>query len=190
MFSAGLIALPSLLTKFDELADPSIVLDGFLYKRLHYLMLDEARRQMPLGPRARKALALIASACREFESTERRKPSDEDLAYITGLSVARIRELRFLNYAATPEELSDQIPQDLPDDHKPIADAVRACLKKLPPKIRRVMTLHYLKGWKQCDIAADMDVTDARVCQIHAEGLRLMRQLVRERLNDETKNCR
>jgi RNA polymerase sigma factor for flagellar operon FliA len=61
-----------------------------------------------------------------------------------------------------------------------LAKALAEGFKKLPERLQVVMGLHYVEGLTYREIAKMLDVSEPRVCQLHADGLKRLRATVPE----------
>ena len=56
-----------------------------------------------------------------------------------------------------------------------MAKALAEGFKKLPERLQTVLGLHYLEGLTYREIAKMLDVSEPRICQLHADGLKKLR---------------
>jgi RNA polymerase sigma factor (sigma-70 family) len=56
-----------------------------------------------------------------------------------------------------------------------MAQALSEGFKTLPERLQTVMGLHYVEGLTYREIAKMLDVSEPRVCQLHADGLKRLR---------------
>jgi RNA polymerase sigma factor for flagellar operon FliA len=55
------------------------------------------------------------------------------------------------------------------------AEALTREIRSLPERLQTVLGLHYLEGLTYREIAKILDVSEPRICQLHAEGLKRLR---------------
>ena len=53
--------------------------------------------------------------------------------------------------------------------------ALELAIRGLPERLQTVLGLHYLEGLTYREIAKILDVSEPRVCQLHADGLKRLR---------------
>jgi RNA polymerase sigma factor for flagellar operon FliA len=64
-------------------------------------------------------------------------------------------------------------------DYEEVVEAIEA----LPERERRVVFEHYYGDRKLAEIGVDMGITESRVCQLHRRALRMMHEVLTERLS-------
>jgi RNA polymerase sigma factor for flagellar operon FliA len=76
---------------------------------------------------------------------------------------------------ASPGALQDELLDD--------ADRVRhlaASIAKLTERLQLVLSLHYVEGLTYKEIAQALEVSEARVCQIHGEAVKKLRVILED----------
>jgi RNA polymerase sigma factor for flagellar operon FliA len=56
-----------------------------------------------------------------------------------------------------------------------MAKALAEAFKTLPERLQTVMGLHYVEGLTYREIAKILEISEPRVCQLHADGLRKLK---------------
>lgn len=186
---AGCVGLISALERFD----PRRGLDfgTFAEFRIRGAILDELRALDPISRRARRRLHQIEARRRALTGTLGRPPSDEELAQDLGMTLA---EFERQQAALTPGielslslleqcgfEPSDDPERELsqPDQRLLRGEARRRlmrALRRLPERLRTVISLHYYAQLSYKEIALLFDVTESRVCQLHREAVQSLRE--------------
>ena len=69
-------------------------------------------------------------------------------------------------------------------EEKDVKNELQAALKKLPERERMVMVLYYHENMTLKEIGASIEVSESRVCQIHAQAIMKLRNI----LNESKKN--
>ena len=188
LISAGIIGLLEVMEKYD--ATRGAKLNTFAYLRIRGAMIDELRSRDWFPRSARAKAKKIQEVTRKLEHEKGRYPEEEEIAqelnmsledYLTmlrscgNLSVVSIEDIS----EAVGESREKIIGYVLDDDENPekyaefyeleriLADE----LQKLPEKQRIVLTLYYHEDMNMKEIAKTLGVTEARVCQIHAQAI-------------------
>jgi RNA polymerase sigma factor FliA len=154
LWSAGAMGLLDAARRFEPGRD--VRFETFAEHRVRGAMLDELRRLDHLPRRLRAQVR------------ER-----EELAGLEGLALPPV----------PLEALADAAPSDAPSAEE---DAVRsqqraqlaAAIARLPRRLQMVLSLYYVEELKLREIGLVLEVTEARVCQLHREALAALRGLL------------
>ncbi len=65
-------------------------------------------------------------------------------------------------------------------EEKDVKNELQAALKKLPERERMVMVLYYHENMTLKEIGKNIDVSESRVCQIHAQAIMKLRNILNE----------
>jgi RNA polymerase sigma factor (sigma-70 family) len=129
-----------------------------------------------------------------------RPPDDAEIAEAAGIAPRLVRRVRRLD-PTTPASLDAAGPhtRDADDDTPTLAEvipdpaapdalatlcraeslaALRAALRRLPERERRILALSYRAGRPDAEIAAAFGVSGARVCQLRAQAIRRLRAML------------
>ena len=194
----GVIGLIDAARRFDE--GRGIRFETFAQPRVRGAMIDALRRDAwPRGiRRQRRELAAAREELRRELGTE---PSLSELAARVksgearlSRTIVRIRAIECTSPLPAGESLDGtSLPAGLvpPEPESPdrVHEAreararVRAAIRSLPPRDRRVVALYYYGDATMKQIAAEIGVNESRVSQLHARAL----QRLRERLDVERK---
>jgi RNA polymerase sigma factor FliA len=200
--SCGLEALIRSIDRYDP--EKGATLEQFAWTRIHGAVLDELRRH-DWAPRSlRRAERTIAAAREEFIAAHERAPTRAELAGAVGMGTEELSrrmdeialaEVGSLNKTVRTEESTtiERIDtlQSTDSETDPSASAelgeakerFRAAFSRLPARERQVAVLLYVEGWTLREIGSLLGVSESRVCQIHGE----LRRRLREELSaDET----
>ena len=63
-------------------------------------------------------------------------------------------------------------------EEKDVKNELQAALKQLPEKERLVMVLYYHENMTLKEIGANINVSESRVCQIHAQAIMKLRNIL------------
>lgn len=186
LVSAGCLGLLFALERFD----PQRGLDFETYAeyRIKGAILDELRALDPLSRRQRQRLRQVERCRRNLRQTLGREPSDEEMAEGLGLDVSEWQELAASlgpggelslvllsldksNPAADGEQRPDRRLQQ-----RQLRQALVAALRRLPERLRTVMSLYYYARLNYKEIAQLLGVSESRVCQLHRRAVLRIRE--------------
>lgn len=198
--SCGLEALIRSIERYDP--DKGATLEQFAWTRIQGAVLDELRRH-DWAPRSlRRAERAINGARQSFLAAHDRQPTKEELAEELGISkdelAGRLDELALADVGSlnqtvhsedstTIERIDTLESGDLGCDpvlsaeRRQAKERFRSAFRRLSPRERQVAVLLYVEGWTLKDIGARLGVSESRVCQIHSE----LRRRLRDQLSSE-----
>jgi RNA polymerase sigma factor FliA len=198
--SCGLEALIHSIERYDP--EKGATLEQFAWTRIHGAVLDELRRQ-DWAPRSlRRWERDINRARDQFMGVHSRRPSREELAELLDISVSELRrhedevvtsDVTSLNTLVlgddetTIERIDTLVSQERegdPEHHAAVEQAkerFRAAFERLPKREREVAVLLYVKNLTLREIGTMLGVSESRVCQIHSE----LKRTLREQLNSD-----
>jgi RNA polymerase sigma factor for flagellar operon FliA len=187
----GMIGLIYAARRFDE--GRGIRFETFAEHRVRGAMIDALRRDAwPRGVRRQRRE--LAAAREELRLELGAEPTLSELAARVksgearlGRTIVRIRAIEStaslaagenVDGASLPAGLVPPEPQT-PDrlyQEREARDRVRAALRALPPRDRRVLVLYYYGEASMKQIGAQIGVNESRVSQLHARALRRLRE--------------
>jgi RNA polymerase sigma factor for flagellar operon FliA len=188
LISAGIIGLLEVMEKYD--ASRGAKLNTFAYLRIRGAMIDELRSRDWFPRSARAKAKKIHEVTRKLENEKGRYPDDEEIAEALNMDLdsylSMLRSCGNLSVVSI-EDMSDAVGESrdkimgyvLDDDESPEKYAefyemeriLGEEVDKLPEKQKLVLTLYYHEDMNMKEIAMTLGVTEARVCQIHAQAI-------------------
>jgi RNA polymerase sigma factor FliA len=196
--SCGLEALINSIDRYDP--DKGATLEQYAWTRIHGAVLDELRRQ-DWAPRSlRRWERDIARARERFTSNHGRQPTTEELAEAMGTTPDELRtrqgeistsDVTSLNTLVLSEEetnverIDTIVSEDRSADPEAAAmtEAAKARFRRafsaLPEREREVAVLLYVKNLTLREIGEILAVSESRVCQIHSELKRKLRDALK-----------
>ena len=188
LVSAGIIGLLEVMEKYD--ASRGAKLNTFAYLRIRGAMIDELRSRDWFPRSARAKAKKIQEVTRKLEHELGRYPNDEEVAEALNMDLdaylSMLRNCGNLSVVSI-EDVSDAVGESrdkiigyvLDDDESPekyaefyeLERILGEELDKLPEKQKLVLTLYYHEDMNMKEIARTLGVTEARVCQIHAQAI-------------------
>jgi RNA polymerase sigma factor for flagellar operon FliA len=196
LIQVGLIGLADALTRFE--ANQGVQFETFATQRIRGAMLDELRENDWMSRGSRKSQKEIESAMRRVEHRLGRTPKESEIAAELGMSLAdyqtllgkvRGTQLVYLEDMARRNEDDDSYldrhvadsaadPLNMLRDHK-LREALVAAIKLLPEREQYIMSMYYEQDMNLKEIAAVLDVTESRICQLHSQSIARLRAKMR-----------
>jgi RNA polymerase sigma factor FliA len=196
--SCGLEALIASIDRYDPAKGAT--LEQYAWTRIHGAVLDELRRQ-DWAPRSlRRWERDIARARERFTANHGRQPTIEELADAMGTTPEELRarqgeisasDVTSLNTLVMSEEetsverIDTIVSEDRGADPEAAAmsEAAKARFRRafsaLPEREREVAVLLYVKNLTLREIGEILAVSESRVCQIHSELKRKLRDALK-----------
>ena len=197
--SCGLEALIASIDRYDP--DKGATLEQFAWTRIHGAVLDELRRQ-DWAPRSlRRWERDISKARDQFIAIHGRRPSRDELADALAISVEDLRRrqddisvsnvtslntLVISDDETTVERIDTLAAGDerLDPEHATVTEEGKArfrhAVDQLPRREREVAVLLYVKNLTLREIGDILGVSESRVCQIHSQLKRTLKQQLSE----------
>ena len=190
IIQAGMIGLMDAATRFEEAQ--GFQFETFASQRIRGAMLDELRQNDWLPRSMRKTLRRIESAITKLEQTLGRAPTEPEIAkdlgvplteYHSLLQDARGYQLLHLEDFSNDDEdgyLERHCPDERNNPFERCKDArFKSALVKaidaLPPREKLLLGLYYEQELNFKEIAAVLEVSESRVCQLHGQAVARLR---------------
>jgi RNA polymerase sigma factor FliA len=184
LWSAGALGLLEAARRFD--AARGVNFETFVEHRIRGAMLDELRRMDHLPRRLRSRTDDLQKARQKLQSQNGREATAEELAAELKVDleeVAGIESLlephvsldRLMGAANAANTASDEADVETQLMRSQVAAGLARAIEKLPERLQTVLSLHYVEGLTYREIAKILDVSEPRVCQLHADGLKKLR---------------
>lgn len=189
LYSAGLGGLLNAVRQYDPRAGTAF--ETYARLRIRGSVFDELRR-MDWVPRSIHTKARkVQATMQHLEQIIGRLPTDEEVADELDLSPAAYRKLleqiRPVTFVCLDSALNQEHDDSL-SPHESLADLrqenplegtfrremaglVAERIKALPETQRRVLALYYYEDMRLREIAEIFDLTESRICQIHAQAI-------------------
>lgn len=197
LIQVGLIGLSDALTRFES--SQGVQFETFATQRIRGAMLDELRENDWMSRGSRKSQKEIETALRKLEHQLGRTPAESEIAKELGMSLAdyqsllgkvRGTQLVYLEdmtrHSDNEEDSfldrhvvdSEADPLNMLRDHRLRQSLVEA-IKSLPEREQYIMSMYYEQDMNLKEIAAVLDVTESRVCQLHSQSIARLRAKMR-----------
>ncbi len=191
LISSGVIGLMEAADRFD----PKRVdrFEAFAEFRIRGAMLDDLRSRDTLSRDMRRLSNELREATRRLEAQLGRTPDQQEIAEALGVEVeelyARQQKLSGSSVVgiddAGPDFLERTGDDNAPDpfeitSHRETVARLVAGIDDLPEKMQQVLSLYYCENLNLKEIGNVLGVTESRVCQIHGEATKKLRETLGE----------
>ena len=196
LIQVGLIGLSEALSRYET--GQGAQFETFATQRIRGAMLDELRENDWMSRGSRKNQKDIEQALRRLEHQLGRSPIESEIAAELGLSLSdyqsllgkvRGTQLIYLEDMGRSGEDDDGFldrhvadndadPLNLLGDQR-LRQALVAAIKTLPEREQFVMSMYYEQDMNLKEIAAVLNVTESRVCQLHSQAVARLRAKMR-----------
>lgn len=196
LIQVGLIGLSEALARYE--AAQGVQFETFATQRIRGAMLDELRDNDWMSRGSRKSQKEIEQAMRRLEHKLGRTPLESEIAADLGMSLddyqsllGKVRgtqlvyiedmtrsdddENSFLDHHISDTEAD---PVNMLRDQR-LRQALIAAIKNLPEREQFIMSMYYEKDMNLKEIAAVLDVTESRICQLHSQSIARLRAKMR-----------
>ncbi len=180
MQQIGLVGLLDALRRYGA---PDDKFGAYASVRVRGAILDELRRQDWRPRTVRQGSHRIRDGVRDLTRQLGREPTHAQIVQALGITPAELQEYQLAQNAeqlANFDELIHELDQ-LADEHgSPEAllmtrGSIEQALRSLNEREQRVVQLYYEFDLSLKEIAAVLELTEARVCQINKSALQKMR---------------
>jgi RNA polymerase sigma factor for flagellar operon FliA len=177
------IGLVGLLEALRRYGTPDAQFAGYAGLRVRGAILDELRRQDWRPRSVRQGSHRLRDGVRELTRTLGRAPLESEIVAALGLTPEQYHEHQLAENAETVASFDELIQEmsDLPSGHLGPEDqlmlrrSLEQALGALDEREQRVIQMVYEFELSYREVAAVLDLTDARVCQLNKGALRKMK---------------
>jgi RNA polymerase sigma factor for flagellar operon FliA len=190
LWNAGALGLVEASRRFNE--QSGVPFPRYAAIRIRGAIIDSTRSRDWATRSVRRNLREIEQATSDFEARTGKRPADDDLVALLGISRAELSDRQAQASQSTllhldqddseenplRDQVAEQRTQVLPEDaleNQELLGTLTSAIHFLSPVQSEVITRYYLNGDLLQKIADDLDVTEARVSQIRAEALASLR---------------
>lgn len=196
LIQVGLIGLSEALTRYE--AAQGVQFETFATQRIRGAMLDELRDNDWMSRGSRKSQKEIEQALRRLEHKLGRTPLESEIATDLGMSLSDYQALLGKVRGTQLVYIEDMTRSDNDDDSfldrhvgdseadpinmlrdQRLRQALVAAIKALPEREQFIMSMYYEKDMNLKEIAAVLDVTESRICQLHSQSIARLRAKMR-----------
>ena len=194
LWNAGAYGLVDASRRFDP--DQGVPFARYALLRIRGSIIDATRTRDWASRSTRRTMREVRDAGEAFAQQHGRQPTSHELAALLDVDVATLESHRAAATTASvlhldqpvsgvdePDITLADLVVETHDDVLPLASlergelmgTLKVAVERLPELLREVLVRHYLQGEQLTDIAAELDVTVARVSQIRLEAVNAVR---------------
>ncbi|MCM2334860.1 MAG: FliA/WhiG family RNA polymerase sigma factor [Anaeromyxobacteraceae bacterium] len=178
LWAAGAMGLIEASRRFDPSRD--VKFETFAEHRVRGAMVDEMRRMDHLPRRLRDDADKVERAHGKLAQQLHREPTVEEVAGAVGGQLEDVMEVMQLLQPAVPvaEEIatSEALPADEQYDQHERRRVLAGAIAELPERLRILLALYYDEALTYREIAKILQVSEPRVCQLHSEAMKRLRE--------------
>jgi RNA polymerase sigma factor for flagellar operon FliA len=180
LWSAGAMGLIDAARRFDPAQ--GVKFETFVEHRVRGAMVDEMRRMDHLPRRLRDHADKVEKAHARLAQQLHREPAVEEVAEAIGGQLEDVMELMQLLQPAVPvaEEIaaSEELPADVRYEQGQQQRILARAIAALPERLQVLLALYYDEALTYREIAKILGVSEPRVCQLHAEAMKRLRETI------------
>lgn len=201
LLASGTVGLLDAIDRYDP--ERGVSFESYAIPRIRGAIIDSVRALDPLSRTTRRRGRQIEDAYVTLETELGRPANEQEVADYLAIDLATVRETQ-LQTSATVVSLESPVDADdsaassladlIPDADSPnpaqlvesrdMLRCLAGALQILPERERLVLALYYNEELKMKEVASILEVSESRVCQLHAQALaRLRRHLAGQGLN-------
>jgi len=165
--------------------------------RIRGAILDKIRSQDFLPRSIRKKIKDIKQATEILKQELGRAPTTNEIAQYLDMEPAKVSQIMSEDVTITSiydkrgnsddsmeiidtiEDSNKQNPHEIAEEHNVKTDLQRA-LMRLPERERVLMVLYYQENMTMKEIGQTLNMSESRVCQLHAQGLMKLKNILNE----------
>lgn len=197
LIQVGMMGLAEALARYE--IEQGVQFETFASQRIRGAMLDELREGDWMSRSSRKSQKDIEHALRRVEQKLGRSPLESEIATEMGLGLEEYQSLLskvrgtqlvyiedmtrnhedddgFLDRHVSGSDGADPLEM-LRDDR--LRTALVSAIKTLPEREQYIMGMYYEHDMNLKEIAAVLDITESRVCQLHSQSIARLRTKMR-----------
>ena len=166
--------------------------------RIRGAIIDKIRQEDFLPRSIRKKIKDIKSAQEQLKQKLGRMPTTKELAEYLDMDADKIHQLLAedttitslyekkgsgddsIEIIDTVQDTNKLDPQAQAEENS-VKSELEHALKKLPERERVIMVLYYQENMTLKEIGATIDVSESRVCQLHAQAIMKLKNLLSEK---------
>lgn len=197
LVNVGIIGLMGAVEKYD--AKRNVQFETFAYLRIKGAVLDELRKRDWASRSVRAKDSTIEKALLELQKELGRQPDEDEIATHLGVSLEEYHELlgdargvSILSAEDLPPDYlekhtSAEVLESLQDNNplrnllgRELMAGLKNSIEALPEKERLVLSLYYYEELTMKEVGRVMELTESRVCQLHAQAVLRLRSHVKD----------
>jgi RNA polymerase sigma factor for flagellar operon FliA len=185
LINVGIMGLMSALEKYD--ASRNVQFETYAGFRIRGAVLDELRAKDWVPRATRSKDNKIEGALSALRKRLGRAPDENELAAHLGRGPLRIAHLDGRSAAGLSEKFRREDVLEEMNENNPLAllvdmefkDKLKQAIDRLPPKEKLVLSLYYYEELTMKEAGRVMELTESRVCQLHAQAVLRLREMIK-----------
>ena len=196
LINVGIMGLMSALDKYDKTRN--VQFETYASFRIRGAVLDELRAKDWVPRATRSKDNKLENAMEALEKKLGRAPTEEEIAQHLNIPLEDyfklLDEARCISLISTedlpPDYLERFSREDVMEEvsagsplnllvNMEIKDKLKNAIDKLPEKEKLVLSLYYFEELTMKETGRVMDLTESRVCQLHAQAVSRLRSMVK-----------
>ena len=196
LIQVGMIGLSEALTRFESAQ--GVMFETFATQRIRGAMLDELRECDWMSRGSRKSQKDIEQAVHRLEHRLGRSPAESEIAKELKMTLTDYQSLLGKVRGTQLVYIEDMIGHDDDESHfldrhvsdkdadpeqmlgdQRMREALVEAIKGLPDREQLIMSMYYEQDMNLKEIAAVMNVTESRICQLHSQSIARLRAKLR-----------
>ena len=187
LISAGWVGMVEALRRRDGFPTEE-QFESYAAHRVRGAILDYLRSLDPMTRKMRGASRQLTAAIRALTARMGRSPAEEEIAAELGIDLDNYRVLLHQVTQADPTrvELTDGFGPRSRSDAAPdflahrrqLADRIAGAVDQIPERLRVILSLYYQEECSFREVGEVLGVTEARICQLHAEAIQRIRAIL------------
>lgn len=186
--SETMYCLVDCVEKYDQ--KKGISFEAYTYTRLRNHIIDTLRAQDFIPRRVRQEHKKVAHAYETLSNTFMREPSDQEMAKHLDMSLEELtlhyHEFHMGNVASMDEHFElygENLSDHGQDPHllflkQENRHLLIQALKQLDEREQLLLQLYYYENLKMKEIGFVLELSEARVCQIHSKALTKLKKIM------------
>ena len=200
--SYGVEGLIDAIEKFSP--DKGARFETYALVRIRGNIIDKIRSQDFLPRSARKKIKDVKEAQEHLRQKFGRAPSSTEVGELLGLEKEKVEQILADDTTITSiydkkgsSEDSVEVIDTIRDtktlspheqlEEKDVKKELEIALKKLPERERMIMVLYYHENMTLKEIGQTIEVSESRVCQLHAQAIMKLKNILSESRTDRMK---
>jgi RNA polymerase sigma factor for flagellar operon FliA len=196
LVNVGMMGLMSALEKYDKTRN--VQFETYASFRIRGAVLDELRAKDWVPRATRSKDNKIESAMNTLSKNLGRAPTEGEIAAHLDITLddyfKMLDEARCVSLISTedlpPDYLEKYVREDVMEEvnegnslrmlvDMEFKDKLKKAIDQLPPKEKLVLSLYYYEELTMKEAGRVMDLTESRVCQLHAQAVLRLRGMVK-----------
>lgn len=165
--------------------------------RIRGAILDKIRSEDFLPRTVRKKIKDVKLACETLKQQLGRTPTTDEIAQYVDMEPSKVVRIlsedvtitsiyekrgssdESMEIIDTIEDTNNMTPHEIAEEHNVKTDLQRA-LMRLPERERIMMVLYYQENMTMKEIGQTLNMSESRVCQLHAQSLMKLKNILNE----------